>query len=418
MKFGIIAQGSNGDIEILVSLALGLISRNHDVEMFIVTFNDRDYAFLNKKERLKVFQKHIYKKYRNEINDFEFWNESVENKKGLFFQLHQIFENDIVAYTNKFAKENDCIISLYHIYEVSCIAEKHNIPFISINFPFGYIRSKNEVPYSLTHLTDLDNGRLWDIFENYQNVYFKRTINFFRKEHGLLPIKNVLREIMTSKILNLIPYTKYLDKKKTDKDHLYKLCGYLKSPDSYNNWEPCKELLNFINCDAKPVFITVGSMTEHENDAKKFQNILLETAHLLKRRVVIHSNWEDGNVIENNVFKLSGFISYEKILSRCSVVVHHGGIGIMHHALESGCPAVIIKYGHDQFYNAKLLFDMGVSNGSINRKEINAKDLALLVNQALQDKVMKQKAEELALFIKNENGVDNAVQLIEQVMEG
>ena len=416
MKFGIIAQGSNGDVEILVSLALGLIERNHTVEMFIVTFNNRDYTFLNKKERIHVIQKHIYEKYRKEINDFEFWNEPVENRKGLFFQLHQIFEKDIVDYSYKFAKENDCLISLYHIYEVSCIAEKHVIPYISVNFPFGYIRSAHEVPYTLTHLKESDNNRLWDIFENYQNVYFKRTINYFRREHGLPPIKNVLRKVMTSKVLNLIPYSKCFGTRKLDKDNLYKLCGYLKSPSNYHNWNPNKNLSDFMKCEEKPVFMTVGSMTENENDIKKLQSILLGAAYLLKRKVIIQSKWEDGceNTIENNVYKLSGFISYEKVLCNCSVAVHHGGIGIMHHALESGCPSVIIKYGHDQFYNAKLLHDMCVSSGSITRKEINAKDLSLLIKEALQDKIMKQKAEELSLLIKNENGVENAVQLVEQ----
>src|SRR5688572_21928942 len=125
MKFGIIAQGSNGDIEILVAVALGLVNRGHQVEIFIISFNDRDYAFLNEKEGLTVFQKHIYETYRKELTNFEFWNDDGNDKEkykeSFYYRLHESFKNDIEDYSVLFARRNDCIISLYHIYEASAI---------------------------------------------------------------------------------------------------------------------------------------------------------------------------------------------------------------------------------------------------------------------------------------------------------
>jgi UDP:flavonoid glycosyltransferase YjiC (YdhE family) len=165
----------------------------------------------------------------------------------------------------------------------------------------------------------------------------------------------------------------------------------------------------------KPVFITVGSMAEHEN-SKNFQNLLMKTAGLISRKVIILTNWQHGNTIEGNVYKLNGFVSYPVILRKCALVVHHGGVGTLHNATEAGCPSIIIKYGHDQPYNAKVLFDLGISNGSINRKDLKADELAKLVNDALQNKLMKQKAEQIALQMQNENGVETAVAIIEQKM--
>ena len=87
MKIGIIAQGSNGDIEIAVALALGLIQRAHEVEMLVITMNDRNYSFLNTYEGLKVHQKFIDAEFRE--NDMEFWNKPEKGKFEIF-QLLQV----------------------------------------------------------------------------------------------------------------------------------------------------------------------------------------------------------------------------------------------------------------------------------------------------------------------------------------
>ena len=179
-------------------------------------------------------------------------------------------------------------------------------------------------------------------------------------------------------------------------------------------WIPPANFLTFLEGKEKPVIITVGSMEEHENDLQTFQNILMNAALLIRRKVIIHSNWEYGNVIEDNVYKLKGFISYPVILKKCALVVHDGGIGTSHNTAEAGCPSIVIKYGHDQHFNAKVLFDAGISNGSIDRKDLNAEELARLINNALKNKQMKQKAEELALLLQSESGVETAVAIIEQ----
>jgi UDP:flavonoid glycosyltransferase YjiC (YdhE family) len=238
-------------------------------------------------------------------------------------------------------------------------------------------------------------------------------INKVRKENGLEPIKNVLQETVLTNFLNLIPYSKHLYPKKIYREKSYQICGYLKSTNHYHHWIPPENFVKFMEGDEMPVFITVGSMEEHETDLQGFQKILIETANLISRKTIILSSWKQGNTIEGKVYKLTGFVSYPEVLIKCSLVVHHGGIGIMHHATEAGCPSVIIKYGHDQPYNAKLLFDLGISNGSILRKELNSAKLAGLITDALENKEMKHKAAQLALLLKNENGVENAVEIIE-----
>jgi UDP:flavonoid glycosyltransferase YjiC (YdhE family) len=416
MNVGIIAQGSNGDIEMMVSLALGLIKKNHDVELFIITINDRDYSFLSRYEGLTIHQKHIHAEFKK--NDVEFWDKPEESQNDLFISLHYTIRHELLHFSSLFAKEKDMVIGSHHLYELSCMAEKFDTPYVAVNFPLEYIRTDYEPPFSLSHLKDMDNIRLWDIFESYYNVRLKRGINRFRKRNGMSPIKNALHEVITSNFLNLVPYSKHLYKAKQDlKDNFY-ICGVLKSCVDNNTWQPPQLLLDFIDREEKPVFITLGSMAEHENDVQHFQQLLLSAAHQVNRKVIILSQWpKEAEPIQQNVYKLSGFISYPEILSRCSVVVHHGGIGTSHHAVEAGCPSVVIPYGFDQPFNARLLYDLGVSNGSIKRKDLTAAELSRLILEALQNNEMKQRAEKLATLLRYEDNVASTVQLIEMKMK-
>lgn len=411
MKFGFITQGSNGDTEIIVSLALGLVQNKHEVELFIITLNNRDYSFLNQVPGLIVHQKYVHTEFKEETDDLEFWK---DNNQTIFHKLHELIKDELVGYSYKFAKEKDVVLGSHHIFELPCIAEKYHTPYISVNYHLEQMRTNTAPPFQLSSVKGKSIAQLWDGFESVNNVLMKRPINKFRREQGLPPIKNVLRDIFRSKFLNLIPYSSHIYKARPDWNNTYKMTGYWQTGTGYNHWTLPESLANFIEDDEKPVIITVGSMAEHEGNTHEFQQILIDTARQVPRKVIILTHWEQGNHIDGNIYKLKGFVSYPVLFSKCSLVVHHGGIGALHHATGAGCPSVIIKYGHDQPFNAKVLYDAGISSGSIHRKDLNAKDLANLINKALGNKEMKQKAERLAVLVRNENGVENAVKIIEE----
>jgi sterol 3beta-glucosyltransferase len=414
MKIGIITQGSNGDAEIFVSLALELVKRNHCVELFIITLNNRDYSFLNKVDGLTVYQKIIYSEFKKNQEDLEFWKDS---RGTIFAKIHIMIRDDLAKYSYKFVQESDVVIGSHYIFELASIAEKFNVPFVSVNCHLELIRTNLEAPFTLSHIKNKSISELWDIRESHYNIPMKRTINRFRKRNGLDSIKNVLQEVVRSPFLNLIPYSSHLYRAQSDWDETYKLCGYWKTSNNYNDWKSPKVLSDFLCYDEKPVLITVGSMVEHEVNIKSFHDLLLKAAHNVNRKVIILSNWEKECEISGSICRLSGFVSYPELFSKCSVIVHHGGIGTLHHVTEAGCPSVVITYGHDQPFNAKVLFDAGLSIGSISKNDLNADRLSELINLTLQNKKVTQKAKDTGLLIKKEKGVQNAVQYIESKMK-
>lgn len=416
MKVGMIIYGSNGDVEMFVSLALAMIQNNHKIDLFIITINERDYSFLNKHEGLTIHQTFFDNEVRQEMgHDVEFWNLSNEDQSELMNRWYKVNLNLIISYSHRFCLECDMVAGPQHVMELPCIAEKHDTPYISIRTFPGEIRTVHAAPYWSESYAGKTITKFWDIGEAYTNKYHKRRINRFRKELGIAPVSNVTQEVINSKTLNLISYSHHLYSHKPDWPDNVHLCGYFKPADNYLMWDLPSKLSQFVeNKPKKAVLISLGTMLEYENDKHLLHELLLRVAKKMDRKVIFHSVWDQEDVIDENVYKLSGFISYPKLLEHCALVVHHAGVGTAHMVAESGCPSVVITYGFEQFFNAQVLVRKGIASGSISRRELNTLDLLELINGALCDKRMCQKAQVLGKLLSSENGVRTAVHHIEK----
>jgi UDP:flavonoid glycosyltransferase YjiC (YdhE family) len=54
-------------------------------------------------------------------------------------------------------------------------------------------------------------------------------------------------------------------------------------------------------------------------------------------------------------FHRFAFVDYERSLPRYDLVVHHGGAGVMYHALQAGIPSIVYPLDYDQFDHAARL---------------------------------------------------------------
>lgn len=416
MKVGLIVYGSNCDVDPMVALAVGLAERGHTVELLIISIHDRDYTFLNCHDGIRVRQKPYHAAVRNRPGeDLEYWNQPMENHFDLMDRWYKATVSDIVDRSYEFCETCDLVVGPQHVLETACIAEKFGVPYVSLRTLPAHVRSSNVAPYWLSFfdMGDMSNDEQWDLLESHENKSLKRYINKFRRQHGMTPIKNVMREVVNSSRLNLISYSRRLYRQQDDWDPTFHLCGFFRNP-PYLNWEPPRELEAFWGGDEKPVFISLYSMLEYENDKEAVRRLLVEAAAQTDRKVIIHANgWEQGALSEK-IYKLGGIVSFPDILAHCGVAVHHGGIGFSHIATEAGCPSVIIQYGCDHPFNAGVLRRAGVCARSIDRTALTADKLATMIQDTLTMPELTENAQALRAAMVKEDGVSNAVTLLER----
>ena len=170
------------------------------------------------------------------------------------------------------------------------------------------------------------------------------------------------------------------------------------------NWHPDKELSDFLAKHSKILFITFGSMTNPEPENKT--EIILEILHRNEIPTII--NIASGGLVKPDKYdvELIHFVShipYDYIFPKMYGVIHHGGSGTTHLALENGCATMIIPHILDQFVWNKIIYTQGTGPKGIRIDKITPKNLELKILELINNTSFKKKAEELARQLKKED---------------
>ena len=105
------------------------------------------------------------------------------------------------------------------------------------------------------------------------------------------------------------------------------------------------------------------------------------------------------------------------LFPQMAAVVHHGGAGTTAAGLRAGVPSVLIPFMGDQPFWGRRVHDLGTGTKPIPRKQLTADKLAEAIETAVSDEVMRERAASLGERIRAENGVSQAVRLIERLTE-
>ena len=122
------------------------------------------------------------------------------------------------------------------------------------------------------------------------------------------------------------------------------------------------DLVTFLKNGKKPICIGFGSMPYDAGKVEGLLNVVQEQDQrvvLVGKALTLPESLEKTDWIRQNVRHVNG-LPYAWLLPRCSVMVSHGGAGVMHAALRAGCACVISPLMGDQFVHAKLLEKKGL----------------------------------------------------------
>ncbi|WP_221088598.1 glycosyltransferase [Deinococcus aquaedulcis] len=176
-------------------------------------------------------------------------------------------------------------------------------------------------------------------------------------------------------------------------------------------WTPPAALEAFLAAGPAPVSIGFGSMGLR--DPADTTALVLDALAQTGQRAVLLSGWGGlaAGDLPNHVFAAPP-LPHSWLFPRVSAVVHHGGAGTTAAGLRAGVPSVITPFFGDQPFWGERVRTLGAGPAPIPQRRLTARRLADALRQT-QTPALRERAADLGRRIRTEDGVAEAIRLIE-----
>ena len=411
MKFGIITCGSRGDIQPFLALAVTLKNRGHDVtiissEIFKSFIESYDIEFIpyssNPLELL----------YSNKLLNYL----QKDNKLGVVNQLHKLGQLTIKEFTKLpfqlFDKFDFLISHVYLSSFVFSIAEKLNKKFAVVILSIPGTPTK-DFPYQPVGFI---NHRWYNKF-SYKSIkliwlVYKKWINQHRLEIGLQRV-NMWRKVFKENILTIYPMSQSLIKQPSDWPSNAHVTGFLELPMKQNindYYDPLPDgFESWLSNGDKPIFIGFGSIPI-PNPELIYK--LIDTLTNSNQRIIFMLGWSKLKPLNShpNLYIIKS-VDHHWLLPQCKLAIFHGGIGTVASVLKAGIPMVLLSIFADHPYISKMVVDKKAAI-HIPFNTLTVKKLMKAIEDCQSAEFIIQ-VQKLSSIVHQENGVDEAIKLIE-----
>jgi len=422
MRITIVAIGGRGDVQPLVALGAGL-RRTGRYEISIVTSDDFD--GLVGKEGLEFIS--LGMNAQELLMTEAAWDvlESGHNFLQGMWRIIRMMKpilEQIMDSTWQACQGTDAIIfsalgvGAYHI------AEKQRVPCLwAIPFPL-YSRTRS---FPSLAFPSLPLGGIYNLFthivvEQFAQQLGGRFVNHWRRKRlGLPPIslfKWPYRHLYGEPVPVLYSYSPSIVPKPSDWGEHIHVTGYW-FLDHSSDWKPPVELVDFLEAGQPPVYVGFGSMSNRDPEATA--QIVIDALERSGQRGLIATGWGGlkSSSLPSSVFMLES-APHDWLFPRTTAVVHHGGAGTTAAGLRAGVPSVLVPHFGDQPFWGQQIVRLGVGPDPIPRRRLTADRLTHALRVAVTDEQMSKCAATLGQTIRAEDGIGNAVRIINQVIGG
>ena len=404
MKIALCSIGSRGDIQPFLVLAEYFQSQGHEVKVSSAEI----YAEMAEKYNIDYvpFAGDYAAIVDNEALKKEIGKNPLTIGKALKEKVYPIMENSLDTF---YELVKWCDVVVYH--------PKTMID--SISFDMKHKLIKTYVVPAFTPTSEFANPLLTFLpLPSFLNKLTYRITNAM--------IGTVKSPVNNFKKRNNLPKSKFL----LDTPTIYGVSpNLLKRPDDYPKdhyftgfWikkgvkkELSQEIVDFTSCEKQVLIITFGSMPYKSNvDINDFIAAILKENDI---KIIIVKAWglKDIQIKEDKNVLAIDSAPFDALFPLADFVIHHGGAGTMATAILAGIPQMICPVLHpfgDQYFWGKQLEKNGVGVHPIPLKKLKIKSLLKGIEE-LKSKELKIKALELREKVKTEDGLKEALRIIE-----
>jgi sterol 3beta-glucosyltransferase len=408
MNITILTFGSRGDVQPFLPLSLGLMSRGHNV-------------ILAAPARFKSLVEEHGITFFPLAGDPEELSRRLNDAGYNFFKLlkelmsHAVdIGAEMMRQTDEACRDADLIIHTFaHAIGAHTLAREKNIPDIHIQtFPMftptgdypniSLPNLQNRFLNRLTHTASLKITELTS-YLGFDQVRLRAGLPQ-RKLYS--PFKDSPPRLRTP---ILCAWSPSLIPPSSDWSPRVHVTGYYFFPHN-NSYVPSNELKEFLESGKSPVCISFGSMVN--KNAEKVDEIIREALKRTNNRGIILSGW--GSMKRDSTSDLLYLESapHDWLLPKCKLLIHHGGAGTTSAVLRAGIPQVVVPFMADQPFWGSRVYAIGVAPKPIRVNQLSIEKMVSVIAKA-ESKDILERAQVTGQAIRGEDGVMNAIQLIE-----
>jgi UDP:flavonoid glycosyltransferase YjiC (YdhE family) len=317
-------------------------------------------------------------------------------------------------------RDADVIFSSFtsDIYALS-IAEKLGVPHISMPLQPALYPTRSGAATMNAPLPDRKSiinylfGRFFLEPANWRLA--GKMLNRFRREVLSLQPQTPAQYLAAKRrLLTLQAYSRHIVPHAEDWPSTIRTTGYW-FLEEQNDWEPPRDLTEFLDAGEPPVCIGFGSMIGRNPD--QVTRTVIDAVRESGRRAVLLSGWAGFGdaTLGDSIFRLEA-APHEWLYPRVAAAVHHGGAGSTAASLRAGVTTMIVPHLGDQPFWGRRVYALGAGPKPISRNKLTVSALAAAIGTATTNQSLKRRAEDLGAKIRAEDGIGRAVEMIEQYL--
>lgn len=392
MKIACVILGTRGDVQPMIALSTGLIRKGHDVIIYAPPENEE-----------------LAGRYSCPFVPFgpgvkKDLKENPEKQKGGIAvkispaQGKKLFRDQIDLLPG-ILKGVDLVLGAGIVIGVHSAADILNVPYRLVAFyPMILGTSRND---------PLRNRILFCFGRAAMNLVLKRFINKNRSRHRIPPIKDVWENWLGENVI--VACDKELNPASDDVSFNFTQTGFMVLPSKINLPRSVQE---FLDSGKPPVYIGFGSnpIARPEKYTAMFEQVRDATG----QRLIISKGWAELPEIKAHDILFVDEMPFESLFPRLSAVIYHGGTGTMAAVSRAGIPQAAFPFMGDQFENRKQIVRLGIGPDTCDFKKITVNSISSAISECVTNESFRKNAEKISETLKNVDGLELTVKLIEK----